>query len=71
MSISFSGDSAEQVVTTPSILPEDANEVSLRPRTLEEYVGQEKAKENLRVFIEAAKMRNEPLDHEASYWREI
>jgi Holliday junction DNA helicase RuvB len=63
MSISFSGDSAEQVVTTPSILPEDASEVSLRPRTLEEYVGQEKAKENLRVFIEAAKMRNEPLDH--------
>jgi Holliday junction DNA helicase, RuvB subunit len=63
MSINFSGDSAEQAVTTASILPEDGSEVSLRPRTLEEYIGQEKAKENLRIFIQAAKMRNEPLDH--------
>jgi Holliday junction DNA helicase RuvB len=38
-------------------------EASLRPRTLEEYVGQEKIKENLRVFIEAAKSRGEALDH--------
>lgn len=63
MSISFSGDAPEQVLTTSSVLPEDAAEGSLRPRRLTEYIGQEKAKENLEVFIQAAKMRNEPLDH--------
>ena len=63
MSISFSDDSFEQVITSTTILPEDKNEGSLRPRFLTEYTGQEKAKENLRVFIEAAKLRGEPLDH--------
>ncbi len=43
------------------------SEVSLRPTTLDEYVGQEKAKENLRVFIEAAKMRGEAIDHVLLY----
>ncbi len=62
MSISFSEESYEQVMTT-SYLPEDMNEGSLRPRTLNEYIGQYKAKDNLSVFIKAAKMRNEPLDH--------
>ncbi|MBQ3390958.1 MAG: Holliday junction branch migration DNA helicase RuvB, partial [Clostridia bacterium] len=38
-------------------------EQSLRPRTLDEYIGQEKVKENLRVFMQAAKGRGEPLDH--------
>jgi len=46
-----------------SLLREDDNESSLRPKTLTEYIGQEKAKGNLEVFIQAAKMRNEPLDH--------
>ncbi len=63
MSISFTGDAPEQFLTTPAILPEDNGEISLRPRRLSEYTGQEKAKENLEVFIQAAKMRNEPLDH--------
>jgi Holliday junction DNA helicase RuvB len=64
MSISFSGmPEEESIVTSTSILPEDSNEGSLRPRTLSEYIGQEKAKNNLKVFIEAAKMRGEPLDH--------
>ena len=63
MAISFSGDMPEQVLTTPSVLPEDGAEASLRPRHLSEYIGQEKAKDNLQVFIQAAKMRNEPLDH--------
>lgn len=63
MSINFSGDAAEQILTTPTVLPEDTNESSLRPRRLTEYTGQEKAKKNLEVFIQAAKMRNEPLDH--------
>lgn len=62
MSISFAGDE-EHIVTSSEILPEDFNEFSLRPRTLEEYIGQSKAKENLAIFIKAAKMRNEPLDH--------
>jgi Holliday junction DNA helicase RuvB len=42
-------------------------ETSLRPRTLEEYVGQEKAKGNLRIFIDAAKKRGEALDHVLLY----
>ena len=63
MSISFSDDSFEQVITSTTILPEDNSEGSLRPRTLDEYTGQEHAKENLRIFIEAAKQRGEPLDH--------
>ncbi|MCD8323232.1 MAG: Holliday junction branch migration DNA helicase RuvB [Oscillospiraceae bacterium] len=62
MSISFSGD-APELVTTAASLPEDAAEASLRPKYLADYTGQEKAKENLAVFIQAAKMRNEPLDH--------
>lgn len=61
MSISFSGD--EEHIVTSSALPEDTTEVSLRPRTLGEYIGQTRAKDNLSVFIKAAKMRNEPLDH--------
>lgn len=63
MSISFSDESFEQVLTSAALQPEDAAEVSLRPRYLNEYIGQEKAKENLEVFIEAAKLRAEPLDH--------
>ena len=42
-------------------------ENSLRPKTLEEYVGQEKAKSNLKVYIESAKLRSEPLDHVLLY----
>ena len=46
---------------------EDVFEKNIRPENLEEYVGQEKIKENLRIFIKAAKMRNEPLDHVLLY----
>jgi len=63
MSISFSEDGNQELVTTASILPEDNAEASLRPRMLSEYIGQKKAKDNLDVFINAAKMRKEPLDH--------
>ena len=62
MGISFSDDINEEITTAVS-LPEDSSEGSLRPRTIAEYIGQEKAKENLRIFINAAKIRNEPLDH--------
>ena len=44
-------------------MPEDAIDTHLRPQRLEEFVGQTKAKQNLRVFIEAAKQRGEALDH--------
>ena len=62
MGISFSDEINEEITTAVS-LPEDSSEGSLRPRTIAEYIGQEKAKENLRIFINAAKFRNEPLDH--------
>lgn len=42
---------------------EEKAEVSLRPKTLDEYIGQTKVKENMKIYIEAAKKRNEPLDH--------
>jgi Holliday junction DNA helicase RuvB len=63
MSISFSGEVSDEIITTAVSLPEDNAEGSLRPRTITEYIGQEKAKDSLYVFINAAKMRNEPLDH--------
>lgn len=63
MSINYSEEQFDEMLTTSSLLNEDANEASLRPRTLNEYIGQKKAKDNLSVFISAAKLRNEPLDH--------
>lgn len=63
MSINYSEEQFDEMLTTSSLLNEDANESSLRPRTLNEYIGQKKAKDNLSVFISAAKLRNEPLDH--------
>ena len=46
---------------------EEAGEVSLRPKRLEDYIGQRKVTENLKVFIEAAKQRRESLDHVLFY----
>ena len=46
-----------------AMLAEDEGEFSLRPKTLSEYIGQDKAKRNLEVFIEGARRRHEPLDH--------
>lgn len=65
MSIDFSNESFEtqEPLVTTSLTRDDENEGSLRPKTLNEYIGQQKAKGNLEVFIQAAKMRNEPLDH--------
>ena len=62
MSISFSEDPNNEIITSAVVLPEDRNEGSLRPQTLTEYIGQEKAKNNLKIFIDAAKIRKEPLD---------
>lgn len=58
---------AERMIST-QILPEDVKiENRLRPVMLEDYIGQEKAKNNLKIFIEAAKKRNEALDHVLLY----
>ena len=63
MSIDFGTDIYEEPIVAKTFLSEDAQEGSLRPKTLSEYIGQEKAKGNLAVFIAAAKKRGESLDH--------
>ncbi len=61
-------DLEEERIICPGLEKEDIDiETSLRPRVLEDYIGQDKVKENLKVFIEAAKQRNEPLDHTLLY----
>ena len=67
MSIDYGSDIYEEPIVSTSFLPEDAQEKSLRPHTLKEYIGQEKAKGNLSVFIEAARLRGDPLDHVLLY----
>ena len=57
----------EDRIVEGDLRPEDIFDKSIRPENLDEYVGQEKIKENLRIFIDAAKMRNEPLDHVLLY----
>ena len=63
MSIDFGNDIYEEPIVAKTFLQEDAQEGSLRPTTLREYIGQEKAKDNLAVFIQAAQKRGEALDH--------
>ncbi|GED19152.1 Holliday junction branch migration DNA helicase RuvB [Kurthia gibsonii] len=53
----------ERIVSGESTELDEQLELSLRPQTLDSYIGQQKVKENLRIFIEAAKMREESLDH--------
>ena len=50
-------------LVSPDMTPADTEEVSLRPKTLDDYVGQEKAKGNLKVYLRAAQQRGEPMDH--------
>lgn len=63
MSIDFGTDIYEEPIVAKTFLSDDSQEVSLRPHTLKEYIGQAKAKENLSIFIEAARRRTEALDH--------
>ncbi len=67
MAIEFEKDLEEERIVTSSLTKEDEGENSLRPRKLNEYIGQSKAKDNLSVFIEAARQRGEPLDHVLLY----
>lgn len=63
MSIDFGNDIYEEPIVAKTFLQEDIQEGSLRPKSLRDYIGQEKAKENLAVFIAAAQKREEALDH--------
>ena len=58
---------AKRIIQTKAASEDVVIEKGLRPSSLDQYVGQEKAKNNLKIFIEAAKSRNEPLDHVLFY----
>lgn len=60
-------DFEERLLSARTLKSEDENEFSLRPKTLDDYVGQESAKENLRIYIQAAKSRADSLDHVLLY----
>ena len=68
MSIEFSGGMTddERIVSSRQLNDEE-NDISLRPKCMADYIGQDKVKENLSVFIEAAKQRGESLDHTLLY----
>ena len=66
MSLEFSQELDEPIVS-PVYEPQDAGEIGLRPKLLADYTGQEKAKGNLSIYIEAARRRNEPLDNVLLY----
>lgn len=57
----------ERIISANLMMEEQAVELSLRPRYLAEYIGQQQTKDTLTIFIEAAKMRNEALDHVLLY----
>lgn len=57
----------KRIITTEALEEDIKIEKNLRPQSLDEYIGQKKAKDNLRVYIEAAKQRNEALDHVLFY----
>lgn len=59
--------SEERIVSSRTLGEDNEIEYSLRPKTLSEYIGQEKVKENMKIFIGAAKGRGEPLDHVLLY----
>lgn len=60
-------DFENRIVSPDYTVNDNDTEITLRPKSLDEYVGQDKVKENLRVYIKAAKLRNEPLDHVLLY----
>ena len=66
MSLEYS-EGLDTPIITPSFVPQDAAEVGLRPKLLADYTGQEKAKGNLSIYIEAARQRGESLDHTLLY----
>ena len=67
MSLEFNQDFDTAPIISPTFSPNDGAEIGLRPKLLADYTGQEKAKGNLSIYIEAARRRNEPLDHTLLY----
>ncbi len=67
MAIEFGQELEEERIVSSALHAEDVQEPALRPHLLTEYTGQEKAKENLQVYIQAARLRGEPLDHVLLY----
>ena len=67
MAIEFGQAMEEERIVSSTLTHDDEQEGGLRPRLLHEYTGQEKAKENLEVYIQAARLRAEPLDHVLLY----
>ena len=57
----------ESVITNYHLEDDQLMDNTIRPESIDEYIGQEDVKENIRIFVEAAKMRNEPLDHVLLY----
>ena len=57
----------DRITSTNSYIGEARQEAGLRPQTLDDYIGQQGVKDNLKIFIEAAKLRHEPLDHVRFY----
>ena len=57
----------ERITSADINIGELRQEVTLRPQRLDDYIGQQNAKENLKIFIEAARLRGEPLDHVLFY----
>jgi len=67
MSLEFSEELNTAPMISPMYAPQDAGEIGLRPKLLSDYTGQEKAKGNLSIYIEAARRRGESLDHTLLY----
>ena len=57
----------DRITSTNSYIGEARQEAGLRPQTLDDYIGQQTVKDNLKIFIEAAKLRHDPLDHVLFY----
>ncbi|MBR6729068.1 MAG: AAA family ATPase, partial [Clostridia bacterium] len=63
----FEENHEDRIISSRTLGEDSDAEYSLRPRRLNEYIGQSKVKENMKVFIRAAKERNDPLDHVLLY----
>ena len=57
----------ESIIKNYDLIDDNIMDNTIRPETIEEYIGQTDVKENIKIFVEAAKMRNEPLDHVLLY----
>ena len=57
----------ESVINNYSLFDDNTIDNTIRPESIKEYIGQQDVKENIQIFVEAAKMRDEPLDHVLLY----